>query len=75
MGFLFIIGFLMFLAVRIAAAFTGNTIAGLVIQIAVGALIYLALSFIYGFFFDPLIKDMIQKLFGRLKKKLDIKEG
>ncbi len=65
-----IIGLIMFGIIKIESIFINHSISALVIQILTGIIVYLGLSFIYGFFFNRKLKDLIFNLFDELKKRL-----
>ncbi len=65
-----VIGLIMYVIVRIVARYTAASILGLLIQIAVGAFVYLLLSFIYGFFFNNLIREIILDILGWIKDRI-----
>ncbi len=69
-----VIGLIMYVVVRIVAQYTAASIAGLLIQIAVGAFIYLLLSFLYGFFFNHLIRETFLDILGQIKSRLGKRE-
>ncbi len=63
------IGLIMYIIVRFIAQFTAASISGLLIQIAAGAFVYLVLSFIYGFFFNSMIRQTLIDIFGKIIKE------
>ncbi len=70
-GFPFaIIGLIMYFAVRMVAKYTAESLMGLLTQIVIGAFIYLSLSFVYGFFFNDLIRGIIIDMTGMIRNAI-----
>lgn len=66
----FVVGFIMFAAVRFAGSLTGATVAGVCIQVAAGAAVYMGLAEGYAFAFkDQLIMDSTKEIVSHLKKR------
>ncbi|MCD7981535.1 MAG: oligosaccharide flippase family protein [Clostridiales bacterium] len=65
-----VIGVLMYAGIRFAARFYDGTIAALAAQVVVGLVIYLVLTFLYAYFFNPALKLMIFGQIRSLKNRL-----
>ncbi|MCD8117246.1 MAG: oligosaccharide flippase family protein [Oscillospiraceae bacterium] len=63
-------GAVMYAGVRLVAHWFDGSIIALLVQIAVGAVIYCVLSFIYGYFMNATTRGLIESVFSALKKRL-----
>ncbi len=54
-----VIGFVMYLCVRLTAYFWDGTVPALLVQIVVGIVVYAVLTLLYGILFDQTVKELI----------------
>ncbi len=65
-----VIGVIMYAGVKLVAHYIDGSIVALIVQVAVGAVIYCGLSFVYGYFMNDTTKGMLQSVFSALKKRI-----
>ncbi len=61
------IGFVMYVVVRVTALFANGSVTALLLQIAVGAAVYLVLSFLYGYFFNDMLHSVFRDVWNRVR--------
>ncbi len=66
------IGLIMYVVVRITAHYTTASVIGLLLQIGVGAFVYLLLAFLYGYFFNDLMQRTFLEVIGWIKDRMGI---
>ncbi len=64
-----VIGLIMYFCVRVAAGFKDGTVSALLIQIAVGAAVYIVLTLLYGIFINKELKDLIYSTVRSIKRR------